>query len=176
MILTGAEIEHSLKKGEITIEPFNKAQINPNSYNFCLFPTILKVSINENNESICEIVEIKEDGYVLVPKVLYLGATKEIIGTKNFAMTLLGKSSLGRLGLFLNATADLGHFGSLSQWTLELSVVQPLRIYPMMEIGQIAFWEQQGKSTGYKGKYLNDLGPKPSKEELKNYDFNRKAN
>jgi len=173
MILTGPEIEHSLKWGDITIEPFNKAQVNPNSYNFCLLPTILKVSINENNQSSYETIEMKEEGYVLMPHVLYLGATKEIIGTKNFAMTLLGKSSLGRLGLFLNATADLGHFGSVSQWTLELSVVQPLRIYPNMEIGQIAFWAQQGSFTGYQGKYLKDLGPKTSKEDFTNYDSNR---
>lgn len=173
MILTGTEIEHSLNWGGITIEPFNKGQINPNSYNFCLLPTLLKVSINQNNECSYETIEMNVSGYVLMPYVLYLGATKEIIGTKIFAMTLLGKSSLGRLGLFLNATADLGHVGSVSQWTLELSVVQPLRIYPLMEIGQIAFWAQQGKYEGYKGKYLKDLGPKTSKEHFTNYDSDR---
>jgi len=173
MILTGPEIEYSLKWGEITIEPFNKEQINPNSYNFCLLPTILQVTLNENNESTYETIELKEEGYVLMPHILYLAATREIIGTNNYAMTLLGKSSLGRLGLFLNATADLGHFGSVSQWTLELSVVQPLRIYPHMEIGQIAFWTQQGHYKGYQGKYLKDLGPKPSKEDFTNYDSNR---
>lgn len=173
MILTGTEIQNAIKWGEITIEPFNKEQVNPNSYNFRLLQTILQVSIKENNESTFEEIELGKNGHVLLPHVLYLAATHEIIGSKNYAMTLLGKSSLGRLGLFLNATADLGHFGSVSQWTLELSVVQPLRIYPNMEIGQIAFWAQQGKFTGYQGKYLKDLGPKPSKEDFTNYDSNR---
>lgn len=173
MILTGAEIQNALKWGEITIEPFNKEQVNPNSYNFRLLGTILKISTNNNNENCFETIEMGENGYMLMPHVLYLAATKEIIGTKNYAMTLLGKSSLGRLGLFLNSTADLGHFGSVSQWTLELSVVQPLRIYPDMEIGQIAFWTQQGNYKGYQGKYLKDLGPIPSKEDFNNYDSNR---
>jgi dCTP deaminase len=173
MILTGTEIQHAVKWGEITIDPFNKEQVNPNSYNFRLLSTILKVSINENNESSFEKIELDKNGYVLLPNVLYLAATSEIIGSKNYVMTLLGKSSLGRLGLFLNTTADLGHFGSVSQWTLELSVVQPLRIYPNMEIGQIAFWTQQGNIAGYKGKYLKDLGPTPSKEDFANYDINR---
>lgn len=173
MILTGTEIQHAVKWGEITIDPFRKEQLNPNSYNFRLLSTILKVSINENNESSFETIELDNNGYVLIPHVLYLAATDEILGSSNYAMTLLGKSSLGRLGLFLNATADLGHFGSVSQWTLELSVVQPLKIYPNMEIGQIAFWAQQGNYTGYQGKYFKDLGPTPSKEDFTKYDINR---
>lgn len=173
MILTGAEIEHAVKWGEITIEPFNKKQVNPNSYNFRFLSNILKVSINNNNECTYESIKLKKEGFVLFPNALYLGATLEVIGSKNYAMTLLGKSSLGRLGLYLNSTSDLGHFGSVSQWTLELSVVQPLKIYPNMEIGQIAFWTQQGDYTGYQGKYLKDLGPKISKEDFTNYDSNR---
>ena len=173
MILTGIEIQDAVKWGEITIDPFNKEQVNPNSYNFQLFSTILKVSIDQNNESSFETIKLDKNGLMLLPQVLYLGATNEILGSKNHAMTLLGKSSLGRLGLFLNATADLGHFGSVSQWTLEMSVVQPLKIYPNMIIGQIAFWTQQGKHEGYQGKYLKDLGPKLSKEDFINYDSNR---
>ncbi len=173
MILTGTEIEHAVKWGEITIDPFNKKQLNPNSYNFRLHSKILRVLLNEKNESSFETIKIQDKGFILMPYVLYLGATNEIIGSSNYAMTLLGKSTLGRLGLFLNATADLGHFGSVSQWTLELSVVQPLKIYPNMEIGQIAFWLQEGKYGGYKGKYLKDLGPKPSKENFTNYDLDR---
>ena len=53
---------------------------------------------------------------------------------------LLGRSSIGRLGIFLNVTADLGHIGSCSHWTLEITVVQPVRIYPGTKIGQVSFW------------------------------------
>lgn len=176
MILTGPKIEHAVKWGDITIKPFYEKQVNPNSYNFHLFPTILKVSAIENNEFIHETIELPDSGYILKPNILYLGATFEIIGSKVYAMTILGKSSLGRLGLFLNSTADLGHFGSISQWTLELSVVQPLKIYPQMTIGQIAFWTQNGNYTGYQGKYFKDLGPKPSKEIVTKNDSNRRAN
>jgi deoxycytidine triphosphate deaminase len=78
MILTGPEIHHAVKWGEITIDPFNKEQVNPNSYNFRLLSTIIKVSINANNESSFEKVELDNNGYVLLPYVLYLGATSEI--------------------------------------------------------------------------------------------------
>ena len=74
-------------------------------------------------------------------------------------MTLLGRSSIGRLGLFLNITADLGHVGSATRWTLELSVVQPLRIYAGMRLGQVAFWKPSGRIENYSGRYSNQCGP-----------------
>jgi dCTP deaminase len=173
MILTGTEIANAVKWGEIIIDPFHHEQLNPNSYNFRLLPTILKVSINQNNECSYETVNLTNEGFLLMPNILYLGATNEIIGSTKYAMTLLGKSSFGRLGLFLNSTSDLGHFGSVSQWTLELSTIQPLVIYPKMEVGQMAFWEQYGNYSGYNGKYLKDMGPKASKEIFLSYDSNR---
>ncbi len=163
MILTGLKIEQSVISNDIIIDPFNKDQINPNSYNFNLAQHILEVSIVKNKYEYNKI-ELNDEGITLMPNILYLGSTYEIIGSKKYAMTLLGKSSLGRLGLFLNSTADLGHVGSVSQWTLELSVVQPLKIYPNMCIGQVAFWVQKGNFISYRGKYLNDIGPKSSKE------------
>jgi dCTP deaminase len=113
-----------------------------------------------------ERVDLPPDGFVLLPKTLYLAATLEIIGSTDYAITLLGRSSLGRLGLFLNITADLGHVGTLSQWTLELSVVQPLRVYSGMRIGQVAFWKAYGKTRRYCGRYHQDLGPIPSKHSF----------
>lgn len=66
---------------------------------------------------------------------------------------LIGKTSLGRLGLFLQITADLGNLGAKHKWTLELKAVQPVKIYPMMRIGQVSFWKVQGEKTLYSGKY-----------------------
>src|SRR5688572_22211220 len=139
MILTGTAIEQSRGAGEIVIEPFDPSLLNPNSYNFRLAETLLKANGEAAGHSFDKI-ELCDQGFTLQPKTLYLGATMEVIGSTHFAMTLLGRSSLGRLGLFLNITADLGHVGAVSQWTLELVVVQPLRIYPKMSIGQVAFW------------------------------------
>lgn len=166
MILTGLAIKNAYEKGEIIIDPFDESYLNPNSYNYRLFKTILRVSYDDVGNQCFEHIDIPDTGYILQPDTLYLGATLEILGSTKFVMTLLGRSSLGRLGLFLNSTADLGHVGSMSQWTLELSVVQPLKLYPGMRIGQISFWKQLGDVETYTGRYHKDTGPVPNRDIL----------
>jgi dCTP deaminase len=101
-------------------------------------------TIDTRRQPVAKRIEIPETGYVLQPGRLYLGHTYERIGSTHFVPSLIGRSSLGRLGLFLQITADLGHLGTYHKWTLEMTVVQPLRIYPKMRIGQVSFWEPQG--------------------------------
>ena len=166
MILSAQAIQQAQLEGRIDIDPFDVSNLNPNSYNFRLGSTILKCCMNAPAGHAFERIDLPPDGFVLAPKTLYLAATLEIIGSTEYAITLLGRSSLGRLGLFLNITADLGHVGTLSQWTLELSVVQPLRVYPGMRIGQVAFWKAYGTTRRYCGRYHQDLGPIPSKDNF----------
>lgn len=59
-------------------------------------------------------------------------------------MSLIGRSSVGRLGLFLQVSADLGHTTSQHQWTLELVAAKPIILYPNMKIGQVTFWNNCG--------------------------------
>ena len=81
----------------------------------------------------------------------------------HFVPSLIGKSSLGRLGLFLQITADLGNLGAIHKWTLELKAVQPVKIYPLMRIGQVTFWDTQGdKNMRYDGKYAGFSSAKSS--------------
>ena len=164
MILSAQAIQQAQLEGRIDIDPFDVSNLNPNSYNFRLGSTILQPCMNAAVDLVFERIDLPPDGFVLEPKTLYLASTLEIIGSTDYAITLLGRSSLGRLGLFLNITADLGHVGTLSQWTLELTVVQPLRVYPGMRIGQIAFWKAYGSTKGYCGRYHQDLGPIPSRD------------
>lgn len=164
MILSGEAIRKARKRGEITIEPFSDSLLNPNSYNFCLSNKVLRIVSNTESPQLYEEIELPADGLCLQPGTLYIGATYEIIGSTKYVMTLLGRSSLGRLGLFLNKTADLGHVGSVSQWTLELSVVQPLRVYPYMRVGQVSFWKKFGSAKSYQGRYNKDLGPVPNRD------------
>ena len=161
MILSGDEIDIARKRGELVIEPFFTEQLNPNSYNFRLAPKIIEIA--PNVESPSERL-LEAEGFLLLPGHLYLGCTAEIIGSTRYVTTLLGRSSMGRLGLFLNITADLGHCGAISQWTLEMAVVQPLRIYAGMPIGQVAFWVQHGDANHYVGRYQRDLGPQLNKD------------
>ena len=159
MILTGSEIEKEVEKLNITIIPFNKNQINPNSYNYRIGNEIIVFS----GKNKVKRKEVPKKGFVLEPHQIYLANTYEILGSEKYAMSLIGRSSLGRLGLFLQVSANLGHTGSKHSWTLELVSSKPLRIYPHMIIGQISFWDNKGKIVHYRKGYSNYNKPKQSK-------------
>jgi len=158
MILSGLKIQSEIAKGNIDIYPFKKELLNPNSYNYRLGKILYEISddvIDPKIKSNYKEIVLTKKGYVLKPNKLYLASTKEKIGSKKYVTQLIGKSSMGRLGLFLQITAPLGHVGCYHNWTLELKVVQPLRVYPNMKIGQVTFWKVHGKrlDTYEIGKY-----------------------
>jgi dCTP deaminase len=146
MILTGTKIESEVASGRIQISPFDKKLVNPNSYNYRLGNELLVMPdlIDTHSQPTTEKILIPEEGYTLQPGIIYLGFTYEKIGSTTYVPSLIGRSSLGRLGLFLQITADLGHLGTYHSWTLEMTVVQPLRVYPLMRIGQVSFWKTDG--------------------------------
>ncbi|MBX7551545.1 deoxycytidine deaminase [Streptomyces sp. tea 10] len=156
MILTGPAIIEAVGQGEITITPFDRSLVNPNSYNYRLAGT-LKVPTtavtDPRLDTPCRKVEIPEEGFVLQPGTVYLGSTAEEIGSRHFVPSLIGRSSLGRLGLFLQISADLGQLGACHSWTLEIVAVQPLRVYAGMRIGQVSFWAPEGHRQPYQGYY-----------------------
>ena len=167
MILTNLEIIKQVSKKNISIEPFNKNLINPNSYNYRLDYELLEFDGELDAKEKCKPKKIilSEDGYILQPNKLYLASTFEKIGSKKFLTQLIGRSSVGRLGLFLQITAPIGHVGTNHKWTLELKVVQPLKVYPLMKIGQVTFWKIKGsKKINYnKGEYKNYQSAEVSK-------------
>lgn len=164
MILTGDEIKKQVKKGSITINPFNKEQLNPNSYNYRIGTEIISFKI-KNCKKVTSNIEIPKNGFILEPHKTYLANTYEILGSKKYAMSLIGRSSLGRLGLFLQVSANLGHTGSIHKWTLELVSTKRFKIYPNMIIGQMSFWTNEGNLKLYKGHYSKFNCPKKSKIE-----------
>lgn len=149
MILTNLEIARQIRKCNISIEPFKRELINPNSYNYRLDYDLLEFDDIIDAKKKCNFkkITLSEDGYILKPNKLYLGSTYEKIGSKRFLTQLIGRSSIGRLGLFLQVTAPIGHIGTNHKWTLELKVVQPLKVYPLMKIGQVSFWKTKGRKT-----------------------------
>lgn len=167
MILSGAEIKKQVLSGRIVINPFRASCVNPNSYNYHLAATIYRLTSPELDPKTIpayEVIELTDKGYVLEPGVLYLASTEEVIGSNNFVTSLIGRSSVGRLGLFVQVTADMGNLGAIHNWTLELTVVQPLRLYPGMKIGQVSFWESKGEPAMlYSGKYGTHQTPFYSK-------------
>jgi dCTP deaminase len=165
MILSGKEIQNRLGK-DISIKPFDKEQLNPNSYNLTLHDT-LQVYENEvldmKKENKTKKIKIPESGLLLEPDTLYLGRTIEHTTTKNLVPMLEGRSSIGRLGLSVHLTAGFGDVGFSGFWTLEFSCVQPIRIYPETEICQIYYYEIEGDFEEYRSnKYQNNKGCQPS--------------
>lgn len=158
MILTGSEITRCVQKGTIVIEPFHPAQVNPNSYNYRLGDYLL----HKRDDGEYETINLPPEGIVLEPHRVYLGNTFETLGSQEYAMSLIGRSSTGRLGLFLQVSADLGHTGSVHKWTLEIVAAKKIRIYPGMIIGQISFWDNYGEVALYSAGYSNYSTPRVS--------------
>jgi dCTP deaminase len=166
MILTGPEIVKSEANGKVVISPFTCDQVNPNSYNVRLGETLVTYTddiIDAYHPNPTREMQIGSGGYVLQPGELYLGHTVEEVGSDFFVPLLFGRSSVGRLGLFVEITAPIGDIGFHGQWTLMLSCVRPLRVYPGMKIGQIMFFDTLGEIDLYAGKYQGAVGPQESR-------------
>lgn len=165
MILSGQEIKRQLGKN-IIIEPFNDKQLNPNSYNLRLHHELLVYDnyiLDMKYPNTASKVTIPPEGLVLKPNTLYLGRTLEYTETDNFVPMLEGRSSIGRLGLFVHITAGFGDVGFKGYWTLEIFCVQPIRIYPCIEICQIFYHTIEGDFVRYESnKYQNNCGVQPS--------------
>lgn len=165
MILSGREIERHMGK-EIVIEPYDPKRLNPNSYNLSLNRELLVYENRLLDMKVPNPVEhlvIPDEGLVLDPNRLYLGRTNEFTKTDRFVPMLEGRSSIGRLGLFIHVTAGFGDVGFAGYWTLEIFCVQPIRIYPNVEICQIYYHDIVGDYDRYdSGKYQNNTGIQPS--------------
>ena len=166
MILSGKEIKKQVKEGSIAIDPFTDEQINPNSYNLRLHPDLLIydndiLDMREKNSA--SPLVIPEDGLLLEPHKLYLGRTVERTSTDKYVPMLEGRSSVGRLGLFIHITAGFGDIGFDGFWTLEIFCVQPIRIYSGLEICQIFYHTIDGDFDLYRSKkYQSNKGVQPS--------------
>lgn len=165
MILSGREIAERLGK-DIFIEPFNEKQLNPNSYNLRLHNEMLVYEdrlLDMKKENKARKLIIPDEGMILEPGRLYLGRTVEYTRTENCVPMLEGRSSIGRLGLFIHVTAGFGDVGFSGFWTLEIFCVQPVKVYPDVEICQIYYHTIEGSYEKYRsGKYQNNKGIQPS--------------
>ncbi|MEM7552261.1 MAG: dCTP deaminase [Bacteroidota bacterium] len=166
MILSGLEIAKKIGK-DIDIDPYNPDQLNPNSYNLRLHDELLvynKSVLDMRLDNEVSKLKIPSNGLKLKPGKLYLGRTIEYTRTNNLVPMLEGRSSIGRLGMFVHVTAGFGDVGFEGYWTLEIFVVQPLVIYPNVEICQIYYHHLDGEYTKYEsGKYQRNSGIQPSK-------------
>jgi len=168
--LTGSFIKKCVDAGDIIITPFNPKNMGPNSYDLTLGPTfctykrgpdyhggVVPLDSHRRQELITH--EIGDKGFLLEPKVLYLGHTNETAGSTKYVPCIEGRSSMARLGIQVHLTAGFGDVGFIGQWTLEFSVVEPVIIYKNDKICQVYFDTLEGDIDRlYQGKYNNSIG------------------
>ena len=168
MILTDLAILKAIEEGDILVEPYDRNCLGTNSYDVHLSKYLacyIDDVIDAKKHNQVEHFEIPDDGIVLQPGKTYLGSTLEYTETRSFVPFLEGKSSVGRLGIDIHATAGKGDVGFCNHWTLEISVSQPVRVYAGMPIGQLIYFKVEGEVEGdYQSKSsakYNQRTPKP---------------
>ena len=148
MILTDKRILEEMEKGTIKVEPYNRADLGSNSYDVHLGSTMalyVDEVLDAKKHNTIEYFEIPDEGIVLEPSKFYLGVTLEYTETHAHVPFLEGKSSTGRLGIDIHATAGKGDVGFCGNWTLEICCKQPVRVYKGMPIGQLIYFPVDGE-------------------------------
>lgn len=195
MLLSNRNIEEEIGFRSIIIQPYRPELIQPCSYDVTLGPDF-KVQLSPDEDYLREaVIDPREDStdyfadvhvpkgseFILHPGAFVLAHTHEVISlNSNILSRLEGKSSLGRLGLVIHATAGFIDPGFEGQITLELSNVgtMPIILIPGMKIGQLAFFKLPEPTTLIYGSkwagshYQNQAGPTTSRihEKFKVYD------
>lgn len=158
MIWSDKKILAAIERKEIVIEPFDRNKLGTNSYDVHLGKYLAHykdhiLDAKKHNEIFT--FEIPEEGFVLHPNTLYLGVTMEYTETHTSVPFLEGKSSVGRLGIDIHATAGKGDVGFCNYWTLEISCTHPVRVYAGMPIGQLIYFAVEGDIENYYNKKTN---------------------
>lgn len=160
MILSDSAILKAIGDGAIRIEPFVRENLGGNSYDVHLAETLMTYRRPDRRDGEgylwkdpldCKVpptvVEhtIPKEGFVLEPGRLYLGATREWTATYKHVPYVDGRSSVGRMGIRIHATAGRGDVGFEGSFTLEIDVIEPVRIYAGMRIGQLTYHTVEGE-------------------------------
>jgi dCTP deaminase len=148
MILTDKRILEEMEKGTIKVVPYDRADLGSNSYDVHLGSTMalyVDEVLDAKKHNTIEYFEIPDEGIVLEPSKFYLGVTLEYTETHAHVPFLEGKSSTGRLGIDIHATAGKGDVGFCGNWTLEISCKQPVRVYKGMPLGQLIYFPVDGE-------------------------------
>ncbi|KQB83310.1 dCTP deaminase [Corynebacterium oculi] len=182
MLLSDRDIRRAIDEGDLGIEPYDSALVQPSSVDvrldkfFRVFNNSKYTHIDPKleMEDLTSCVEVDE-GFVLHPGEFVLGATLEKFTLPtHLAGRLEGKSSLGRLGLLTHSTAGFIDPGFSGHITLELSNVAnlPIVLYPGMKVGQLALFAMSSPAevpygaSSLGSKYQGQRGPTPSKAYL----------
>lgn len=176
MILTDIDLHVEIARGNIVVTPLAEGAIGTNSINvhlsrhLCIYEPENHV-IDAAKPCNVRHFDIPEEGFVLLPGVLYLASTLEYTETHKHVPILHGTSSVGRLGINVHATAGFGDLGFCGYWTLEIFVIQPVKVYAGMVVGQLEYQEPKSlPETKYMDRetstYTDKPDPKPQPSRL----------
>ncbi|MBX6356067.1 MAG: dCTP deaminase [Micromonosporaceae bacterium] len=181
MLLSDRDLIAEIKAGNLQLEPFEPALIQPSSIDvrldrlFRVFNNHLYTHIDPavRQDDLTSLIEVPDgQPFVLHPGEFVLASTLEVMTLgSQLAGRLEGKSSLGRLGLLTHSTAGWIDAGFSGHVTLELSNVAnlPITLWPGMKIGQLCIFrlsspaEHPYGSTVYGSRYQDQRGPTPSR-------------
>jgi len=176
MILTKQNLIDALNQGDIVVKPIFGDSVGTNSIDVHLSPHLCFYEPDGHfldAKKPCNVrhFEIPDEGFVLLPGNLYLASTLEYTETLRYVPVLHGKSGVGRLGINIHATAGFGDVGFRGYWTLEIFVVQPVKVYAGMPIGQISYHVPKSMpEVGYmqrqQSTYTDAHDPKPQPSRL----------
>jgi len=151
MILSDKDIKKALADKYITIDPLFPNSIQPASVDvhlgadFLVFKNTNNICIDpkEPIDDMMDSLSIDENRqFILHPGEFALGMTYETVSVPHdMVLQLNGKSSLGRIGLIVHATAGYVDPGNTLKITLELHNLAnlPIKLYYKMPIAQVAF-------------------------------------
>lgn len=173
-MLTGSKIIEAYEKGDLYISDFDRKYVQPNSYELHWGDTCKEVLPNriwvegkecfqaidmERPQRTTQNMLIPEYGLLLLPGHIYLIPTKEVVGSDRYVPQIVGRSSVGRMGISISLHAALGDIGYCGTWTLQVTVAQPTIIYPNLRVCHVYFEEVHGEIEDlYHGKYQHSSG------------------
>jgi dCTP deaminase len=176
MILTKQNLIDALNQGDIVVKPIFGDSVGTNSIDVHLSPHLCVYEPDGHfldAKKPCNVrhFDIEPEGFVLLPGNLYLASTLEYTETLRHVPVLHGKSGVGRLGINIHATAGFGDVGFRGHWTLEIFVVQPVKVYAGMPIGQISYhvpksMPEEGYMQRKASSYTDANDPKPQPSRL----------
>ncbi len=177
VLLSDRDLTDVLKSGDLVVDPLDERRVQPSSIDVTLFDEVVTFDAGriaavdpryEPPEHYSERVLLDE--YALHPGSFVLGSTAEVVKLgAGYAARLEGKSSLGRLGLLVHASAGFIDPGFEGRITLELRNVGPVPIvmYAGMPIGQLCVFRLSSPalrpygSPGLRSRYQSQTGPTP---------------
>jgi dCTP deaminase len=150
-VLSDGTIRKLIADGRVKIEPWDDAMVQPASVDLRLGPSfrvfhnfrVECIDLAEPPTNLTEKVEIGDDeAFVIHPGEFVLGRTEEYVELPDDLVARIeGKSSLGRLGLIVHATAGFVDPGFKGTLTLEITNLTrvPIKLWAGKPIAQLSF-------------------------------------